>query len=164
MSDIAIISTGGTFNKIYNPISGALDIDENSHGVEEISTAWGIDPKVINIISKDSLDITHEDRRELLRTIQSCTQNKIIVIHGTDTMDISADFIDKNIENRCIVFTGSMIPYSIDTIEATANLVSAFGFLQADTADGVYISMHGIIMPHHKVTKDRIQGRFVVKD
>ncbi len=40
MKKILIINTGGTFNKIYNPISGELEIDKSGLAVETIAKNW----------------------------------------------------------------------------------------------------------------------------
>lgn len=40
MKKILIISTGGTFNKVYNPKTGALDIDKSSNALKTIASKW----------------------------------------------------------------------------------------------------------------------------
>ncbi len=41
--------------------------------------------EVITLLSKDSLDLTQQDRQTLVNTIENCSQENIIIIHGTDT-------------------------------------------------------------------------------
>ena len=162
MKKILLISTGGTFNKIYNPLNGNLEIDTESKALDEISAKWKIDFEVVSIIGKDSLEITSSDRLLLLATLNLSLHDDIIIIHGTDTMDFSAEYVaDAELEKR-IIFTGAMIPYSIDPIEATANLSAAFGYLQALEKEGVYISMNGIITPCQCIKKDKAAGKFVL--
>ena len=36
MKKILIIDTGGTFNKIYNPLTSKLDIPQNNHIIKQI--------------------------------------------------------------------------------------------------------------------------------
>ncbi|HHD75784.1 MAG TPA: asparaginase, partial [Campylobacterales bacterium] len=57
MKKILIINTGGTFNKVYNPITGQLDIERTGKALNAIASAWLTQFKTINIISKDSLDM-----------------------------------------------------------------------------------------------------------
>jgi len=162
MRKTVIISTGGTFNKVYNPINGELVIDEKSKALEEIASKWLCKFEIINIIGKDSLHISNQDRLLLLDTINQSTYDDIIVIHGTDTKDITAKYLaDADIDKR-IVLTGAMVPYAIDPVEATANLASAFGYLHTLTDDGVYIAMNGIFGSYDKIIKDKMNGKFIL--
>jgi len=65
MKNILIISTGGTFNKRYNPIDGSLEIETSSKYIDIIASKWLSDFKVLSIIGKDSLNINNKDREEL---------------------------------------------------------------------------------------------------
>lgn len=161
MKKILIISTGGTFNKIYDPINGEFVIDESSHALDDIATKWLCEFEILNIIGKDSLDMTNHDRLELLATISQSEYQNIIIVHGTDTMDVTAEYLaDADVE-KCVVLTGSMVPYSVDPVEATANLSSAYGYINAmEAKDGIFIAMNGVIGPYNSVKKDRSVGRF----
>ena len=162
MQKILIISTGGTFNKVYNPLNGKLIIDKESKAIEEIASKWLCKFEIINIIGKDSLHISNQDRLLLLASVNHSEYDDIIVIHGTDTMDITAEYLaDADVDKR-VILTGAMMPYSIDPIEATANLASAFGYLQTLTDSGVYIAMHGLFGPYHKIIKDKKNGCFTL--
>lgn len=160
MKKILIISTGGTFNKIYDPIAGELSIDTDSNALVQIASKWLCHFEILNLIGKDSLDMTNQDRLELLATINHSDYHHIIIVHGTDTMDLTAEYLaDAELEKK-IILTGAMVPYSIDPVEATANLCSAYGYMNASSKEGVYIAMHGLIAPYEKVKKDRAIGRF----
>ncbi len=160
MKKILIISTGGTFNKIYNPIKGEFSIDEESHALEQIASKWLCEFKIVNIIVKDSLDMTNHDRLELLATISHSEYHHIIIIHGTDTMDVTAEYLADGDLEKQIVLTGAMVPYSIDPVEATANLCSAYGYINALKKEGIYIAMNGVMGTYDKIKKDRIKGKF----
>ena len=137
MSKILIINTGGTFNKSYDPLNGTLFVDATSKSLKNIASKWLCEFEIVNIIGKDSLDITNHDRLELLATISHSSHHKIIIIHGTDTIDVTAAYLyDADLEKQ-IVLTGSMVPYSIDPVEATANLCSAYGYLTALKQEGI---------------------------
>ena len=162
MKKILILNTGGTFNKIYNPTNGLLEIDNSSPALKDISSKWLCDFEIKNILGKDSLEMTEKDRLELLNTIKQSEHTHIIVIHGTDTMHLStACLADAKLE-KIVVFTGAMVPYSIDPVEATANLASAYGYVQALEKDGVYIAMNAVLSSYDKVKKDRKQGKFTL--
>jgi len=161
MKKILIINTGGTFNKIYDPIKGDLIVDKGSHALEQLTEKWLCDLKILNIIGKDSLDMSNQDRLELLATISHSSYENIIIIHGTDTMDITAEYLSDGDCQKCIVFTGAMVPYSIDPVEATANLCSAYGYINALGKSGIYIAMNGVIDTYKKVKKDKKLGKFI---
>jgi len=162
MKNILIISTGGTFNKIYDPIKGGFVIDASSQALEEIASKWLCKFKILNIIAKDSLDMTNQDRLELLAMISQSDHENIIIVHGTDTMDVTAEYLADAELEKCIILTGSMVPYSIDPVEATANLSSAYGYMNALEKEGIYIAMNGIIGAYDTVKKDRVKGRFTL--
>jgi len=54
-----------------------------------------------------------------------------------------------------------MVPMSIDEVEATMNFSQAIGFLNAPIENGVYLSMHGIVIEHTKLKKDKNKGQFL---
>ena len=164
MKNILIISTGGTFNKYYNDSNGELDVINDLSSVGDISRHWRCEFMAKGIIDKDSLEITKNDRRLLLKIIKNSKKKKIIIIHGTDTMNKTAKYLAKQKLSKKIILTGAMVPYSIDTIEATANLASAVGYMQAIEDDGVYIAMNGIVGEHNKIIKNRTIGRFEYKN
>ncbi|HHO41734.1 MAG TPA: asparaginase [Epsilonproteobacteria bacterium] len=164
MGNILIINTGGTFNKYYDSLIGKLVVDKSSKALDEILHNWLCKFQIINIIGKDSLDFNDHDRTLLYSTIANTSkETKIIIIHGTDTIDISADFIAQQNLPHTIVFTGAMVPFGINPIEATANFASAVGFLQAPQNGGVFIAMNGIILPYNEIIKDRKKGKFITK-
>ena len=163
-SKITVINTGGTFNKRYNPLTGELEVPKDSLALDEIiSYCYNIDFDVLNVISKDSLDMSDADREFIVKTIKNCKNENIIIVHGTDTIDLTASFIDENIKDKTIILIGAMLPISINKIEATLNFASAIGFLNANIKNGIYISMHGSVKNYKKLIKNREIGQFLEK-
>ena len=159
--EVLVLNTGGTFNKIYDEISGELIVPKNNDAINSIlNNAKISNIKVDGLIYKDSLNITNEDRKNLMLYIQKSRFNKIIIIHGTDTMNQTAIYLDKKIKEKKIVLTGAMKPFSIEPIEATSNLMSAFGFLHSCTKNNIYICMHSLIKKHTKIRKNKKLGIF----
>ncbi len=155
--NLLIISCGGTINKLYNELTGELEIGE-SVAQNIYSLARGnLETRDISIISKDSLDMTDADRALLVDTVKAAAEENIIILHGTDTMDKSAAVMPKD---KKVVFVGSMKPYSIEKDEAIFNFACALGFLRSKPANGVYISMHSLVLPHDEIYKDREVGVF----
>jgi L-asparaginase len=159
---ILIINTGGTFNKIYNPITGDLDIDKEGKALKDISKHWLKDFEILNIIGKDSLDMSQDDRDEISKTIKVLNYKNIIIVHGTDTIDKTAKYLAHEKLDAKLVLTGAMVPFYINPIEATANFASAYGYLQQLNEDGVYIVLNGSLDLYDKVKKNRKEGRFEV--
>ena len=154
-----ILNTGGTFNKRYDPISGELFVPSDNKAVESIISIFSDRIVVRGMIYKDSLEMTHEDRELLGKTISQSDEKLIIVVHGTDTMDLSAQYISKLALEKVVVFTGAMVPFSINTIEATANLSMAIGYAHNAT-NAVHIVMQGVCGFYDKVIKNRELGKF----
>jgi len=161
---IHFINTGGTFNKRYNSVKGILEVPSDYKVILKIlkSSLFNQQYKITQIISKDSLEFTNKDRELLLETIKNMKEDKIIIIHGTDTMKESAKFVSK-IKNKKIVFCGAMKPFEIDDIEATANLFLAIGFIK-NAKNGIYIAMNGIVDNYKNVEKNYEKGIFYEKN
>ena len=163
-SKITVINTGGTFNKRYNPLTGELEVPKDSLALDEIiSYCYNIDFDVLNVISKDSLDMSDADREFIVKTIKNCKNENIIIVHGTDTMGLTASFIDEKVNDKTIVLTGAMLPISINKVEATLNFSQAIGFLNSNCENGIYISMHGSVKNYKKLIKNREIGQFLEK-
>lgn len=163
-SKITVINTGGTFNKRYNLISGELEVPKDSLALDEIiSYCYNIDFDVLNIISKDSLEMSDVDRELIVRTIKNCKNQNIIIVHGTDTMDLTAKYLDEKIKDKTIILTGAMLPISINKVEATLNFSQAIGFFNSNCENGIYISMHGSVKNYKKLIKNRELGKFLEK-
>ncbi len=158
---ILIINTGGTFNKVYDQINGSLEVPRDNKAIESILELSKIkDIRIKGLIYKDSLDITDDDRKELCEYISKSKYKKILIIHGTDTIDKTASFLSKNIKGRSIVLTASMQPYSIDPVEAVSNMMTGYGFLLNCKKEDIFISMHGFVKKYNKIKKNRDLGVF----
>ena len=171
MKNTVILNTGGTFNKIYNELSGNLVFSNtpNIHinkilistfkrNIDDIS--W---LEVSTLFSKDSLEISSFDIDKICNFVSSLECKNIIIIHGTDTIDKTALKLSKVFLSKQIIFVGSMVPFSFNNIEASFNLGMALGFIESNFSDGVYISMNGIIKEFDKIEKDRDNGYFKIK-
>ncbi len=163
--NITIINTGGTFNKRYNPIKGQLEVPSDNIALDKITqSCHNVEFEIKNIVSKDSLDMTDVDRQIITDAVIESKNEKIIIIHGTDTVDLTSAFLKEQVKNKKIVFTGAMIPMSIDEVEATMNFSMAMGFLSADIKDGIYLAMHGVVVEESKLKKDKSIGKFLVQE
>lgn len=158
-----IINTGGTFNKRYDPIEGALTIDSTGDCIKKaMAHCYKNHTYTLHtIIQKDSLDFTDTDRDALFATIESCGDN-VLIIHGTDTMKKSCRHVAQKLGNisQKIVFTGSMYPCYMQNDEAVFNFSSALGALNCLQNSGIFIAMHGLVLPFEAIEKDYVNGKF----
>ena len=161
---IKIINTGGTFNKRYDPIKGELYVPTDDRAVESAIAAMrhGCEIKISGAIYKDSLQMDDADRHLLCEIVTKVSETEVVIVHGTDTMDKSAKALDRWLgesHQKRVVLTGAMVPFSIDPVEATANLVMAISVVRF-LEPGVYIAMHGMVLPYDKIRKNREIGVF----
>ncbi len=159
MSKIRIIITGGTFDKHYDELAGALTF-KDSHLQEILTYSRCTLPVELEINQlKDSLDMGEDDRLRIVDSCRECPEDRIIIIHGTDTMTLTAELLAREIPGKTIVLTGAMIPYSISKSDALFNFGSAFTAVQM-TSPGVYIAMNGRLFSAGKVRKNKEKGIF----
>ena len=157
---ITILATGGTIDKFYS-VAGTLDIGKPAaHGVlSRVLTDIRFDIRAL--IGKDSLDMTDEDRAELVAALDAVEHDQVLITHGTDTMSESARYIAEHAElgSKVVVLTGAMQPAVMAHSDAGFNLGAAISALNL-LEPGVYIRMSGRIFPAHTVRKDRARGIF----
>ena len=157
---ITILATGGTIDKFYS-VAGTLDIGKPAaHDVlSRVLTDIRFDIRAL--IGKDSLDMTDEDRAELVAALNAVEQDQVLITHGTDTMSESARYIAEHAKlgSKVVVLTGAMQPAVMAHSDAGFNLGAAISALNL-LEPGVYISMSGRIFPAHTVRKDRARGIF----
>ncbi len=157
-----ILNSGGTFNKRYNPLNGELEVPYDNVAVESILQSVAFEYDLAGVVYKDSLDMDLNDRKMLANIMSESKDDTFIIIHGTDTMDKSAEFFHEIFDNKKIVLVGSMKPFEVDKIEATLNLGIAIGFLKSLQEFGVYICMSGHVELWNKMTKNRDLGKFEI--
>ena len=157
-----ILNCGGTFNKRYNEINGELEVPYDNAAIERILLSTQEIYNLAGVVYKDSLDMDSNDRRMLADIIRESTEDTFVIVHGTDTMELSAEFLGEVFDDRKIIITGAMRPFEIDNIEAALNLGMAIGYAKAIQKSGVYICMSGLIEPWESIEKNRSIGKFQV--
>ena len=157
-----ILNSGGTFNKRYNSISGALEVPYDNYAIEKILDTFNEEYNLAGVVYKDSLEMDINDRKMLASIIMESTDDTFIIVHGTDTISLTAEFLDEVFDDRKIILTGSMQPFQIDNIEATLNLGIALGFSKSVVDNGVYICMNGFVKPWEQIEKNRKSGKFEI--
>ena len=156
---LRIIATGGTFDKHYDPFTGNL-IFRESVVPEALARARLTLPVIFEpLLALDSLDMQDSHRQQIREACERSIEERIVIIHGTDTMAETAQVLGQAVVKKTIVLTGAMVPYQIAQSDAFFNL----GFACAAAslaATGVYIAMNGQLFPWNDVMKNRAQGVF----
>jgi L-asparaginase len=155
-----ILNTGGTFNKRYNSLNGNMEVPFDNNALEFMMKDFLTPLDMAGVLYKDSLEFTTEDRKMLASIIHADEEQKFVIIHGTDTMELTAEFLDAIFEDKVIILTGAMSPFEIDPVEASVNFGLSVGFAKACEQNGVYLCMNGEIQPFGKLSKNRSLGRF----
>ena len=156
---IVVVTTGGTIDKAYFDSLSTYQVGETmvAHLLRVARVTHPFE--VVELLRKDSLELTDEDREQLRTTIAALATDRVVVTHGTDTMTDSAAVL-ATIAGKTIVLTGALAPARFAESDATFNLGMAFAAAQTLPA-GVYIAMNGQVFRGDAVHKDRKQGRFV---
>ena len=156
---ILVLTTGGTFDKQYfdalseyritdTIVSQMLDTGRVHHPVE-----------VREVMRKDSLDLDDQDRALLVQQVLAADTDRIVIVHGTDTMTDTARVLAAA-GGKTIVLTGALTPARFAVSDAAFNLGMAFAVAQV-AAPGIYITMNGTVFDALAVRKDRAKGAFV---
>ncbi len=156
---IRVFVTGGTFDKEYNELDGKLFFkDTHLNEMLELGRCkLKVDIRTLMMI--DSLEMTDQDRQIIVDHCLKAKEDKIVITHGTDTMEVTARVLGEIVREKTVVLTGAMIPYKFGSSDGLFNLGSALGFVQT-LPYGVYIAMNGKYFPWNNVRKNRQTGEF----
>lgn len=156
---IKILITGGTFDKEYDELNGKLFF-KDTHLPEILKLGRSNLPvSVRTLMMIDSLEMTNVDREIIINHCKQCDEEKIVITHGTDTMDITAQQLGAANLNKTIVLTGAMVPYKFGSSDGLFNLGSALAFVQT-LPKGVYVVMNGKYFNCDNVRKNKSSGVF----
>lgn len=156
---VRIIVTGGTFDKHYDAIKGELTF-KNSHLPAILQQSRVTIPVALEINQLiDSLQMLDEHRNRVLASCRESPESRIVVIHGTDTMEQTAKVVGQAQLGKTIVFTGAMIPYSIQGSDALFNLGFALAATQS-LPPNTYVAMNGRVFAWDRVRKNKVDGIF----
>ena len=135
---IQIFTTGGTIDKVYFDANSEFEVGHSL--LPELLSESNIHEgyRLRELLRKDSLEMTDDDRQQVLAAASECDCGRIIITHGTDTMVDTARVLAEQVEGKTIVLTGAMIPI-------------AFIFSDCKSAFSIFlrsvISMSVVIVP-----------------
>lgn len=155
---VHVITTGGTIDKVYFDAKSTYEVGESQVplllGESNVTAAF----RVTQLLRKDSLDLTDEDRALIRTTVEASDATQVMITHGTDTMIQTAQSL-AGIPGKTIVLTGALNPARFKNSDALFNVASAFMAAQC-LPPGVYIVMNGRVFNPERVRKNRDQSRF----
>jgi L-asparaginase len=158
---LRILVTGGTFDKEYDELTGALFF-RNTHLPEMLRLGRSkLDVFVQTVCMMDSLEMGAGQRARILSACLESAEERILVTHGTDTMVETAAVLAQGLAGsaKTVVLTGAMIPFAFGSSDGLFNLGSALSFAQVLPA-GVYVAMNGRYFAWNNVRKNRAEGVF----
>jgi len=184
---IRIFVTGGTFDKRYDELRGALTFGD-THLPEMLRLGRSrVEVDVRTLMMIDSLDMSDANRASIVAACRDAKELRILITHGTDTMVETARALGESIgsgtarerdatsgaeqtraasdgpgmsgAHKTIVLTGAMVPYAFGSSDGLFNLGSALSFVQV-LPPGVYVAMNGRCFFWDKVRKNRQSGFF----
>ena len=169
MRKVTLITTGGTIEKTYDEHTGVLQNRRSIvHRMLEELRLEDTVVSVLDLLSKDSLEMTDTDRQRVLDNVRVAGAeggsdcSGVVVLHGTDTLSATGDLVAREIPNAQIpvILTGALRPFEMKRSDALQNLTEAI-FATGVLAPGVYCVAHGKALSFPGVVKDRNRGTFV---
>jgi L-asparaginase len=156
---LRIFITGGTFDKEYNELDGKLFF-KDTHLPEMLKLGrCKVPVEIRTLMLVDSLEMTDADRQIIMEQCRKCKEDRIVITHGTDTMEETARVLGKSITDKTVILTGAMIPYKFGSSDGLFNLGSALAFAET-LPHGIYIAMNGRCFMWDNVKKNKKTGEF----
>lgn len=155
---ILLVTTGGTIDKVYFDAMSDYEIGESQIPQILAESHVTLEYEMVNVLKKDSLDLTDEDRAHIRDVVAAHPLRNVVVTHGTDTMVDTAKAL-KAIPGKTIVLTGSLSPARFRNSDAVFNVGMAVAAAQA-LPPAVYIAMNGRIFSPDRVRKNRERNCF----
>jgi L-asparaginase len=159
---ILVVTTGGTIDKVYFDAKSEFEVGRSLVGDLLAEAHVHAAYEIVEVMRKDSLDLTDEDRTAIRDAIAARPHRCVVVTHGTDTMVETARELE-SLADRTIVLTGALAPARFANTDAAFNVGMAFAAVQT-LPSGVYLAMNGQVFPAGRVRKDRATNRFVGTD
>lgn len=161
MEKLVILTTGGTLDKDHDTFTESLVLNtENVTNVPELLRIGKTHfPRVQPIMSLDSADMTEDHRAHILSAVKIVPENRIVITHGTSTMDLTAKYLEGQTGDKTVVLTGALRPFALGKSDAGFNVGGAVIAAQTLPA-GVYAVMNGRVFSASDVFKDVKSGRF----
>ncbi|MDP8979086.1 MAG: asparaginase [Acidobacteriota bacterium] len=165
MQRLYLIATGGTIEKVYSERSGSVEnLDSKIDRYFRQLRLPDLQLDTTHLMNKDSLEMTDQDRLQVLETVREKLKEPapVVITHGTDTMVETGLLLQRSLTalEYPIVFTGAMTPLGFEGSDGLQNLTESLIAARL-LPPGVWLVMHNQAFAIDRVRKDKDLSRFV---
>ncbi len=155
---IKVFTTGGSLDKGYSTKESDFIVQGPQIGNIMGDANVSLDYDIESLLRKDSLDLSEADRNLIVERVENDPCEKILIIHGTDTMAETGRRL-ADVGGKTIVLTGAMQPAAFKRTDAHFNVGFALAALQL-LPPGVYLAMNGELFNPSQAQKNMESDRF----
>lgn len=170
---VEIIFAGGTISSVANN-SGLREGGKAFDLLERLAQSMPGAYKKLNITKSNivysgfSENMNLRDRTKLLKAILNILKinvPRIVITHGTDSMEETARFLDSKLKNNLsktrstVVLTGSNDHAGSKKTDAWNNLKFAINYKNPKFDSGVFVAFHDRFIPANDVVKEYFDGK-----
>jgi len=159
---VGVLITGGTLDKVHDTRSESLILDGETRVPDIFDQGRTRISRYKTLMQIDSLDMGDDDRDTILKAVTTAPENRLVITHGTGTMEITAKYLAGALggkSEKVVVLTGAMRPWSLGRSDGTFNLGGAVIAARL-LPPGVYGVMNGRVFAAEDLNKDTQSGRF----